>query len=135
MKVSTKGIMYFIGFIALTQLAFSQIHISTITTVFTSSIGLYLFIYIILGLIATFNASKLEKGEYLSEILILVLTIVFGVIYLYMLIADVNTVPAVTMEKVMGGLVLGIIGVAMYAIGLIATVLNLGKNKRKLIAE
>ena len=52
------GIMLING---LGQLALSQVHILAITKLFANQIGVYLFLFVIFGLTASFNAFSLEK--------------------------------------------------------------------------
>lgn len=74
---------------SVTQLAISQIHIKAIYEMFTSTIGFYLFAFIIIGLITLFNVTRLSKRSNLFvTALFAIFTVIFGVIYLNLAITD-----------------------------------------------
>ncbi len=125
-----KKIYYLIAVVALAELALSQFHIESITALFSSSIGIYLFGFIITGLIAIFNASKLEDNKYLSLVSSLVFAVGFGIIYILMMVNDVQANEFVKFYKVWSGFVLGIIGIAGYALALILTTKEYIKFKK-----
>ena len=100
------------------ELALTQIHVLAITKLFVNEIGLYLFMFIIFGITATFNALSLEKRQ--SIIFFAVscwITAVFGFIYLRLLQADVAGQDTLTMADVQTSWLLIIISIGIYLVG------------------
>ena len=109
------GIMLING---LGQLALSQVHILAITKLFANQIGVYLFLFVIFGLTASFNAFSLEKRR--SIILFTVsswLTAGIGYIYLSLMQTDVAAQGALTMADVRSSSMLVGISIAIYLVG------------------
>jgi hypothetical protein len=84
-----KIVLFLIMGNSIVQLAISQIHISAITKMFKPSIGLYLFGFIIFGLVSFFNVSKVKvfMGK-ISTLLFCLLTSGFGIIFLSLALSD-----------------------------------------------
>jgi hypothetical protein len=110
-----------VGFIlinGLGELALTQVHVLAITKLFVNEIGLYLFMFIIFGITATFNALSLEKRQ--SIIFFSVscwVTAVFGYIYLSLMRADVAAQDNLTMADVQTSWLLIIISIGIYLVG------------------
>ena len=100
------------------ELALTQIHVVAITKLFVNEIGVYLFMFIIFGVTATFNAFSLDKQR--SIIIFTVscwVTATFGFIYIRLLQADVASQDALTMADVRTSWLLIVISIGIYMIG------------------
>lgn len=107
----TTGIVMLNG---LGQLAASQIHILTSTKIFASEIGFYLFLFIIFGLVASFNVLLLEKIQGMIFFVVSCwITAGAGYIYLKILQADLATQKALTMAEASDSLLLVMMSIAI----------------------
>ncbi len=100
------------------ELALSQIHILAITKLFANEIGIYLFMFIIFGITAAFNALSLERRR--NIILFTVscwVTAVFGYIYLTLMQTDVAAQNTLTMADVQTSWLLIAISIGIYLVG------------------
>jgi membrane associated rhomboid family serine protease len=80
------------------ELAVSQIHILVSAKVFAAEIGIYLFLFIISGLVTSFNIFLLKKMQGMIFLIVSCwITAGSGYIYLRILQADVATQKALTM--------------------------------------
>lgn len=103
------------------ELALTQIHVLAITKLFANEIGLYLFMFIIFGLTASFNAFSLERRR--NIILFTVscwVTAVFGYVYLSLMQTDVTAQAALTMADVQASWMLIVISIGIYLVGSLA---------------
>lgn len=120
--------------IALLELAFSQVHIAAITMVYSSTIGIYLFGFIVCGLILMMQIMKIQDmhPRYFTSILSSISCLVFGVVYLTMLISDQEVVEH-GLSSIRGSLILVALGLIGYLIILVVTVKlsNLERKKGK----
>ena len=100
------------------ELALTQIHVGAITKLFVNEIGVYLFMFIIFGLTAGFNAFSLESRR--NIILFTVscwVTAVFGYIYLTLMQTDVAAQNTLTMADVQTSWLLIVISIGIYLVG------------------
>lgn len=113
-KIAT-GIVLING---LGELAASQIHILTSTKVFASEIGVYLFMFIIFGLVTAFNTFLLKKIQgmifYIASCWV---TAGSGYIYLKLLQADVAAQDALTMVDINDSWLLVVISIGICLVG------------------
>jgi len=89
-----------------------------ITKLFANEIGVYLFMFVIFGLTATFNAFSLEKRR--SIIFFSVscwVTAVFGYVYLTLMQTDVAAQDALTMADVRTSWLLIVTSIGIYLVG------------------
>ena len=111
----TIGIAFFN---ALGQLAGSQIHILATTKLFAREIGVYLFLFIIFGLVTGFNVFLLEKKRGLLFFAFSSwVTVVAGLIYLNILQTDVAAQETLTMVDVQQSWMLVIISIGINVVG------------------
>lgn len=90
-----KGIVFLTG---LGELALSQIHILASTKIFASEIGIYLFLFIIFGLVVSFNIFLLEKIQGMIFFIVSCwITAGTGYIYLKILQADLAAQKTLTL--------------------------------------
>jgi len=100
------------------ELALTQIHILAITKLFVNEIGLYLFMFIIFGITATFNVLSLKKRRNIIFFSISCwVTAVFGYIYLTMMQTDVAAQDTLTMADVQTSWLLMIVSIGIYLVG------------------
>ena len=100
------------------ELALTQIHVLAITKLFANEIGVYLFMFIILGMTASFNVLSLEKR--LSIIFFAVscwVTAIFGYVYLTLMQNDVAAQGTLTMADVQTSWLLIVISIGIYLVG------------------
>jgi len=103
---------------ALGQLAGSQIHILAITKLFAREIGVYLFLFIIFGLVTGFNVFLLDKRRGLLFFAFSSwITAGAGFIYLNILRTDVAAQETLTMVDVQQSWMLMIISIGIYLVG------------------
>ena len=114
----TKGIVLING---LGQLAVSQIHILASTKLFASEIGVYLFMFVIFGLVTAFNTFLLKKLQGMIFFIVSCwVTAGSGYIYLKLLQADVAAQEALTMAEVNDSWMLAVISIGICLIGSVA---------------
>lgn len=120
---------------AILQLAASQIHIKTITKVFVTEIGFYLFLFIIFGLVTLFNLTTIKKStnDFMFVLCSLVVSGV-GIKYLQLLLNDYNSYDSIKFKDIYESLYMVIAGIAIYAFGTIYVVIS-KKNLRKSMAS
>lgn len=124
----TTGIVLLNG---LGQLAASQIHILTSTKIFASEIGIYLFLFIIFGLVTSFNVFLLEKIQGMIFFVVSCwVTAGAGYIYLKILQADLATQKALTLADASNSILLVTTSVAICLVGSII-IPSLGWDKLK----
>lgn len=117
---------------AMLELALSQVHIKTITQVFATNIGFYLFSFILLGLIIIFNVLTIKKD--CNKIMLTITTVlstIIGLKYIQILIHDINNYSYVGFTDIKNSLILTIIGMFVYIIGTIILVVNVEKAIEK----
>lgn len=121
MKEKVFKIIKYITFLTgIIQLALSQHHISVITKVFATSIGFFLFLFIISSLVVSFNAASLKAKS--NMILVLgsnVVAILTGLKYLQLLFADIATGNIVTLQDALNAIIFTVIALIVYAVGLV----------------
>lgn len=99
------------------QLAGSQIHISAITKLFAREIGFYLFLFIIFGLVTTFNAFLLDKKKGILFFAISCwVTAGVGAVYLNIIQTDVAAHKALSMADIQQTWVLVIVSIIILLI-------------------
>lgn len=131
---------------ALIQLAFSQKHIESLVRVkltvgtvgasnYTSGvpsigIGMYMFMFILLGLATIFNITRAKtKKKKLIGLASIVLTLLFGMIYLLKMINPNNFVK---ISDISGSLTLLALGFIMYVIVFALVLYDILKNEKVL---
>jgi len=109
------GIVFLTG---LGNLAMSQVHILASTKVFASYIGIYLFMFIIFGLITAFNIFTLNK---LKSIIFFMVTswmaAISGFLFLRIMRTDIITQGAFILADVQQSLTLVIVSIIIYLAG------------------
>ncbi len=124
---------WLISAVAVMQLAISQIHIKVITKVFDSSIGFYLFLFILFGMVMTFNISTMKsKSKILLYLITAVAAVASGLKYIMLLFQDISTGAYLTFEQAQISVVLSIAALFVYFIFsiLIVATKNRGNNGR-----
>ncbi|MDC7242352.1 MAG: hypothetical protein PQJ50_18505 [Spirochaetales bacterium] len=107
--------------VALGQLALSQVHIAVITRVFDSSIGFYLFLFVISGLVMGFNTSAIHSGSRIPLFIAgCAASLVTGLLYLRMLIADVLAGNLLTWPDIHLSLIYSIGAMTVYLAGTVS---------------
>lgn len=113
------------------ELAVSQIHILAITKLFSTQIGIYLFLFIIFGLTTAFNGLLLDKRR--GVFLLIASGVVAagaGFIYLRLLQDDLASKASVTMEDVQVSALLVAASIVIYLLGsILISVLSWGDLK------
>lgn len=123
-------IIMIMGFTALFQLAISQVHIKTITKIFSPEIGFYLFLFMIFGLVTLFNLTSIKKSR--NDILfafISALLVFVGVVYSRILLNNYRIHESITYNDIYFSLYMIIISMVIYGVGTI-TILVI-KNRLK----
>lgn len=132
-----------IAFTALLQLALSQIHIAALVTVkltvsdpalsnYTQGmpsigIGMFMFLFILFGLASIFNISRAKSiGKMWVGLVSILVTIVFGVIFMLKMTNPDNVVSFSTLSSSVNWLIIGFIG---YAIAFILTVYDIFRKR------
>lgn len=108
---------YIIFITAIAQLAISQIHIDIITKVFNPSIGFYLFLFTIFGVLMAFNSSSYKSGQ--RTFLLLggcAAAVITGIIYLNVVFQDIATGKLLTLEAAQSSIIAAIVTIAIYTI-------------------
>ncbi len=109
-------------FVALFQLAVSQVHISMITKLFVSNVGFYFFIFILSGLMIMFNLSSMQAGstQHMGALAVsLVGALGSGYIYLTKTWADYLTQQSVTLDIIRASMIIITIGMVVYLVGVV----------------
>lgn len=130
MKEKIFNITRFIMFtVAILQLAFSQIHIAITTKIFDTTVGFYLFLYIMFGIIVAFNSVNIKRK---SNIWLSVLGCIGGSLaglkYLIIVFNDLKGNNIITFTDVRWSVYLTIIAIVSYFFGLIILIITKGKN-------
>lgn len=121
----------FVFIIGLGELALSQVHILTSTKVFASEIGIYLFIFIIFGLVTAFNTFSLKTWRgIIFYIATSWIAVAGGFIYLKILQTDVKAQKNLTMADVNDSWLLVVISICIYLLGSILIPLLNIKNAK-----
>lgn len=105
---------------ALIQLAISQIHIEMITQLFVTSIGFYLFLFIITGLLILFNLTSMSQsagGRLGMYIATTVGALVSGGVYIMKVLGDYQVQESVTLETIQLSVAFSIAAMAIYLVG------------------
>ena len=102
---------------ALGQLAGSQIHILAITKLFAREVGIYLFMFIIFGLVTGFNVFLLDKKKGLLFFTFSSwVTVLAGFIYLNILRTEIAAQETLSMVDVQQSWMLMIISIGIYGV-------------------
>ncbi len=116
-------------FVAILQLALSQIHIAITTKVFDTTVGFYLFLYIMFGIIVAFNSLNLKRK---TNIWLSVIGCVGGSLaaikYLTIIFKDISSENIVTFTDAKWSIYLIVLAIATYFIGLIILIFTKGKK-------
>jgi len=110
---------YIIVAMTIMQLALSQIHIAAITKVFVLEVGFFLFLYIIFGLLITFNlmSKNNESSKFLFQttgsIFIAVAT---GGYFMYLMYSDYKSNSLVELDQIQLSLILVGVGIGTYVL-------------------
>ncbi len=111
---------FFMFFVAILQLALSQIHIAVSTKIFDTTVGFYLFIYIMFGIIIAFNSVNLKrKTNIWFTTACCIAGALSGVKYLSILFNDLKSGNVVTMDNARWSIYLTFLAIATYLIGLV----------------
>ncbi|MDC7221043.1 MAG: hypothetical protein PQJ59_13995 [Spirochaetales bacterium] len=109
---------YIILFVAIAQLALSQVHIQLITKVFAPYVGFYLFLFVIFGLVTGFNTtSSLAGSKVILFIAGCVLACVMGGLYLNILFKDIATGNYLSLEDAKMSIIFMFITLGVYSLG------------------
>ena len=109
---------FVIAAIAILQLAISQVHIKVITKVFASDIGFYLFLFILFGLVMTFNLSSLKRDSKIPRyLLVTIAAIGAGLVYIIMLFSDIATGQYLTIDVALLSILVSIAAIITYFVG------------------
>ncbi len=111
---------YIVVSMTIIQLALSQIHISAITKVFVLEVGFFLFLFIIFGLLITFNL--LSKNNESSKFLFQTTGSIFiacatGIYYMYLMYNDYINNELVTIDQIQLSLIIVGSGIGIYILG------------------
>ncbi|WZL81185.1 hypothetical protein QBE53_15495 [Vallitaleaceae bacterium 9-2] len=111
---------YIVVSMTIIQLALSQIHISAITKVFVLEVGFFLFLFIIFGLLITFNL--LSKNNESSKFLFQTTGSIFiacatGIYYMYLMYNDYINNELVTIDQIQLSLIIVGSGIGTYILG------------------
>jgi len=122
---------------ALGQLAISQIHIELITKLFVRDVGFFLFLFIISGLIVTFNLSAMnvENTGKMNQFIIASLAAVgSGIYFINLVVTDFITQDNLAIADIRVSLFFVVIAVVTYLVGaiIIVTSFFLTDKKEKL---
>lgn len=131
MKTKLFNITIFIMSItALLELAMSQVHIKTITKLFTAEVGFYLFLFIIFGLVTLFNLTSIKQSTN-NMLLIFCSTIAVGVGFKYIkiLLNDFKVYDNIKFSDISNSLYVAIGGIVIYGLGTIIVLLTKPKVK------
>lgn len=131
MKAKLLNITIFIMSItALLELAMSQVHIKTITKLFSAEVGFYLFLFIIFGLVTLFNLTTVKQSTN-NMLLILCSTIAVGVGFKYIkiLLNDLKVYDNIKFIDISSSLYLAIAGIVVYGVGTLVILLCKPKVK------
>jgi hypothetical protein len=115
------------------QLALSQIHIKAISIVFVQSVGFYLFLFILFGLLVMFtlfSTKSLDKSNMFKIISSSVVTGASGIYTAYLIWSDFKSNDAIVYEDIEKSLYLLLFGAAIYLIGTIV-ILGISLSSRK----
>lgn len=126
-----NGARFFMFTAAIVQLALSQIHIAVITKVFEESVGFYLFLFIIFGIIVAFNSVNLKSGKHLLlDIVGVVFASAAGIKFISQVLNDIKVSTVLTFQDAQISLLVSVITIAIYIIGLIIIIFTVGPRKR-----
>jgi Na+-translocating ferredoxin:NAD+ oxidoreductase RnfE subunit len=117
---------------ALLELAMSQVHIKTITKLFSAEVGFYLFLFIIFGLVTLFNLTSVKQST--NNMLLIFSTVVViaaGLKYVQLLLNDYKVYDNIVFLDIKYALYLAIAGIVVYGLGTIVVVLSKPKVKAK----
>lgn len=125
-----KKIVYITAINALLLLALCQIMINSITALNSSSIGFYMFGFIVGGLITMAQISKINSisPKYWSSIISFVATIIFGLIFIYMILTDDVGSP-LEINSVLHSVIIATTVVIAYILLLTSTIVSMIKEK------
>ncbi len=131
MKKKLTLLTYFNG---LTQLALSQIHIAACATLYTSSSGFYLFLFILFSLIAMIQVPKAYSGKFLPGIILQLISIGLGVNYMIIMLTD-NVISASGIDSLVSSIILLSVGILLHLVTLIGIVVLKLKSTKKVSNE
>lgn len=90
---------------ALFQLAISQIHIKVITRVFEPSVGFFLFLFVVFGVVMVFNASSLRSGSRIAPFIFgAVVASLMGIFYIGIILLDIRQDNLLTFGEAQGSI-------------------------------
>ncbi|WP_461207097.1 hypothetical protein [Clostridium sp. DL1XJH146] len=113
----SKFVMFFVAMI---QLALSQIHIDIITKVFATNVGFYLFLFIIFGMIIALNVvSTKSDGKMLVVAFGAIMSSAAGIKYLQMVLADISAGNLLTFQEASISIYFSIFSIVVYLLGTI----------------
>jgi hypothetical protein len=112
-------------FIAIIQLAISQIHIAIITKVFETDVGFFLFLFIIFGLVSAFNAVSAKKGKKMYlDFTTAITSSLAGYRYLTTVFANIAPDKLLTFEDASISIYISIVAIFIYIVGTITMFLT-----------
>lgn len=132
MKKFLNFIILIMSAFAILELAMSQVHIKTITNLFTAEVGFFLFLFIILGIVTLFNLTSIKKNN--NEIMLslsAIGAILAGIKYISILLKDYKTYDNITFSTISFSLYLTIAAMFAYGIGTIMIIILKKKVKTK----
>lgn len=129
MKIKYDGIHGFLFYLAaivaviagVGNLALSQVHIAIIIGLFNRIIGLYMFGFILFGLISLFGVTRLNgtRSSVLRAMFANAIAMGFGTYYLILMMKDVASQETVTYYFVYNSFITSIIVIIMYLVSII----------------
>lgn len=131
MKIKMFKISKFmISAVAMLQLAISQVHIKVITKVFDSTVGFYLFLFVLFGLVMAFNLSSMKKeSKVAAYIVTTLLAISSGIWYVMLVFKDIATGKHLTMEIARLSLIVSIVALVIFTIGSVIVLMTKERDK------
>lgn len=123
-----------ISITAILHLVLSRTHIRALLQLETEICGLWMFMFILLGLVALFNAIRNKEGKIsttIFSIIVLALTCLCGIMLMTFYFKGINEQEKINTAIVNQAVVLAIVMIALYAIGTVFTVIGMFKNYSK----
>lgn len=130
-RTSLDYAKYLISLTALLHLILSSIHIKALYQLETELCGLWMFLFILTGLICLFNAIRNKKGLVSTTIFSVVMigvTCACGIVLLNYYLTGIREQSKIEAGVVQSGVVLAIAMMVCYITGAVLTVMGMFKN-------
>ncbi|MDC7235464.1 MAG: hypothetical protein PQJ58_19705 [Spirochaetales bacterium] len=112
---------------AIGQLALSQVHIGIITKVFAPSVGFFLFLFVIAGLVTAFNSSS-AASKPLIAVLGCGASLLTGVLYLNIVFKDIANATLLTFEEAQVSIFVSLLAMFLYLAGTVTMLVTRNHN-------